>query len=299
MSSARGERGWTLVALTLLAGSCQLHGPDARGPSTPAERAQFVADVRWVEANPLDERSSAARARLRQWTIEVPDIRFTVCPDLLGHALGDAYPYTRELTTQIALSGAILTIEHPLEAREDVAVYLAGLEGALRTYQVMSDARPESRTAALEDLLEKRRRGELRAHVASLAKEHCKKDRTRFVAVPIGAAVGLLIATLVARRFRPTNRGPVAHAIVRKVVLVCVVSYAIVGIALHVLEPEFDPRVFPMSQYAWGAYGWLMTSTFFMLATAIFTVAMALRNVGPSSRTSRIGLALPFSKSAS
>ena len=80
--------------------------------------------------------------------------------------------------------------------------------------------------------------------------------------------------------------------IFRRIVLICVAYYIIVGIALHFLEPEYDPRYHFMSDYAWGAYGWLMTTTFFVLGLAVLTVAVGLRDVHQSSRSARIGFGL-------
>ncbi len=76
------------------------------------------------------------------------------------------------------------------------------------------------------------------------------------------------------------------------IVFACVAYYLIVGIALHVLEPEYDPRYRFMSEYVWGAYGWLMTTTFFVLGLATFAVAAGLRNVHQSSRSARLGFGL-------
>ena len=72
----------------------------------------------------------------------------------------------------------------------------------------------------------------------------------------------------------------------------CAAYYMLVGIALHFLEPEYDPRFQFMSDYAWGTYGWLMTTTFFVLGLAVLTVAIGIRNVHPSSRSARIGFGL-------
>jgi hypothetical membrane protein len=47
-----------------------------------------------------------------------------------------------------------------------------------------------------------------------------------------------------------------------------------------------------MSDYAWGAYGWLMTTTFFVLGLAMLTAAIAVRNVHQPSRTARLGVGL-------
>jgi hypothetical protein len=53
-------------------------------------------------------------------------------------------------------------------------VYPAGLEGALRVYEVLLKSRPDARLAALDDLLAKRDRGELAAHVEKVAAKKCK-----------------------------------------------------------------------------------------------------------------------------
>ena len=283
---------------------CALQPPlaEARGPSTPEERARFVALVRLLEMDPLAENANATRQQLRQWAIEVPDIRFKMCPDLLGHAVADDYRYSREIKLQVVLSGAVLTIEDPGEARDDVAVYTAGIEGALRAYAVLVKSTPEAHLAVLDDLIEKRDQGELVDHIARLANEKCKRSNALLIAAPIGAAVGLVLALLVAhwfgRRRTPVHGNPPGSittktaTIFRRIVLICAAYYAIVGTALHFLEPEYDPRFHFMSDYAWGAYGWLMTTTFFVLGLAVLTVAVGVRNVHQSSRSARVGFGL-------
>ena len=77
-----------------------------------------------------------------------------------------------------------------------------------------------------------------------------------------------------------------------EIVLICAAYYATVGIALHFLEPEYDPRFHFMSDYAWGAYGWLMTTTFFVLGLAVLTVAVGGPDAHHSSRSARIGFGL-------
>ena len=283
---------------------CALQSPHAEacGPSTPEERARFVALVRLLEKDPLAENANATRQQLRQWAMDVPDIRFKMCPDLLGHAIADDYRYSREIKLQVVLSGAVLTIEDPGEARDDVAVYTAGVEGALRVYEVLVKSTPEAHLAVLDDLIEKRDRGELVDHIARLANEKCKRSNALLIAAPIGAAVGLVLALLVAHWFG--RRGTLVHGnppgsittrtatIFRRIVLICAAYYVIVGIALHFLEPEYDPRFHFMSDYAWGAYGWLMTTTFFVLGLAVLTVAIGVRNVHQSSRSARVGFGL-------
>lgn len=229
-----------------------------------------------------------------------------MCDDLLGHALGDNYPYSREVNLQTLFSGAAFALDHQDKARDDVAVYTAGVEGALRVYEVLAKSKSDAKSAFLDDLVAKRDHGELADHVANLAKEKCKRSNMLLIAAPIGAGVGLVLALFVARLFRkrPPHRveapgnlttktgGKRIATTSKKIVLVCAAYYVIVGIALHVLKPEYDPRYRFMSEYAWGAYGWLMTTTFFVLGLAAFAIAAGLREVHQSSRSARIGFGL-------
>lgn len=293
------------LGFAALFSACALQGgcTETRGPSTPEERARFVALVRWLESNPVAENTNSIRQQLRDWAIEVPDIRFKVCPSLLGDAVGN-YRYSREVTLQVMLSGAVLTIEDPGQARDDARVYTAGVEGALRAYGVLVNSTSDARSAVLDDLVEKRERGELVDHIATLARDKCPKSNAPLVAAPMGAAAGLLLGLLVTYWFG--GRGASGHAqltlpnaittrnatTVRKIVLMCAAYYMLVGIALHFLEPEYDPRFQFMSDYAWGTYGWLMTTTFFVLGVAVLTVAIGVRDVHQSSRSARVGFGL-------
>jgi hypothetical membrane protein len=285
--------GLAMIAV-LISGAVQPRHAEARGPSTPEERARFVARVHSLESDPLGENSNATRQQLRQWMTDVPDIRFKVCPDLLASALSNGYPYSRAIDLQVALSGATLTLEHPGEARDDVAVYTAGVQGALRAYEVLLQSRPDAHLAELDELVKKRDRGELRDHLARLAKERCKKSNRLLIAAPIGAAVGVVLGLLVGWWFGGSaDTAPMRVApIFRRIVLGCVAYYLIAGTALHFLEPEYDPRFHFMSDYAWGAYGLLMTTTFFVLALAILAVALGLRKAHQSSQSARLGFGL-------
>jgi hypothetical membrane protein len=293
------------LGFAALFSTCALHGgcTETRGPSTHEERARFVALVRSLESDPLAENANSIRQQLRDWAIEVPDIRFKTCPSLLGDAVGH-YRYSRELTLQVMLSGAVLTIEDPGQARDDARVHTAGVEGALRAYGVLVNSTSDARSAVLDDLVEKRERGELFDHIATLANDKCPKSNALLIAAPVGAAVGLVLALLVsycwvgrgasgqAELTLPTTVSTRNAATLRTIVLTCAAYYLLVGIALHVLEPDYDPRFRFMSDYAWGSYGWVMTTTFFVLGLAVVTVAIGVRDVLQSSRSARVGFGL-------
>jgi hypothetical membrane protein len=297
---------WLVVVGLCLACMFEAHDAEARGPSTPEERSKVVKLARWLEQNPLAENAPATRQWLQEWIADVPDIRFKMCADLLGHALGDNYSYSREVNQQMLFSGAAFTLERQDKARDDIAVYHAGVEGALRMYQVLVRSKPDAKLAFLDDLVAKRDHDQLVDYVDKEAKERCKRSNILLIAAPAGAAVGLVLALLIARSFgrRRTDDGAEPErltlgrasrriaSISQRIVLSCVAYYVTIGIALHFLEPEYDPRFRFMSEYAWGAYGWLMTTTFFVLGLALVTVAVGLREVHQSYLSARIGIGL-------
>ena len=297
----------TLVAAGLFL-VCVFHTQhvQARGPSTRDERVKVVELARWLEQNPLAHNAAETRQWLREWIADVPDIRFWVCTDLLGHGLEENYAYSREVNQQVLFSGAAFTLEHQDKARDDIAVYTAGVEGALRAYEVLVRSKPDAKLTFLDDLVSKRNQGQLVGYVAKEAKERCKRSNIILIAAPAGAAVGLMLALPIAWWFgrrrtadaseseKLTSEKPSRRIATNSqwIVLSCVGYYVAVGITLHFLEPEYDPRFRFMSEYAWGQYGWLMTTTFFVLGLALVTVALGLQEVYGSSLSARIGIGL-------
>jgi Protein of unknown function (DUF998) len=262
--------------------------------------------ARALERDPLAKEAAADRQWLLNWLIEVPDIRFKTCVGLLSPGVGNHYRYSAEVNQQIIFSAAAFKLEHPDHLRNDTGAYIAGVEGALRAYEMLTKSVPDAQLAFLDDLVAMRDRGELADHVVKLAKEKCKKPKTELILNLAGAGVGLVLSLLVVqwlgRHGAPhvtgsesvmTGHGRVRVArITERVVFLCAAYYVIVLTVLHILEPEFDPRFRFMSEYALGDYGWLMTTTFFVLGLGPFVAAIGLRGVHQLSRSTRIGLGL-------
>ena len=308
---ASGSTPLTRVVIGCALALCALHLRPAlaqkRGLSTAVERAQVVARMRALEANPLAENAAATRAELRQWMIDVPEIRFRICDELLGHAIPREYPFRQEVNQQVALAGAVFTIEHPERARDEHAIDRAGVEGALRVYQRLLSSRADARLAFLDDLVERRDRGQLADHVAALAEETCKVSRRDLLAMLAGTAAALLLALVIAWSFGgQATGGDLAPGVVaaaalrsstivarcRRIVFVCVAYFAIVIAVLHALHPDLDPRFHPMSAYLLGDYGSLMLTAFFALGLAPLALAIALREAAQSSWSARVGFGL-------
>ena len=71
-----------------------------------------------------------------------------------------------------------------------------------------------------------------------------------------------------------------------------VVYFVVVILILHFLRPDLDPISQPTSQYAVGSYGFLMTSAFFSMSIASFTLVLGLYQGISQTARSKVGLVL-------
>jgi TPR repeat protein len=157
-------QGWTPVE----------RGPvTVRPPSTPEERAYALRLTHWVETNPLSLDASAARAWLDEWWQEIPDILVRPC-NLVDPPNHEPYPHGGDLYRQITYAEGAFILENPGRAKDWDAVFLAGMQGALRTYESIMRQEPSAKSSFLEDLLAQRESGRLPGTVRALVRERCK-----------------------------------------------------------------------------------------------------------------------------
>ncbi len=157
------KKSLLIVALILCC-----YGPSygqKRGPSTPDERKRFVEMVTFIEKNPFAKEAKDYRAVLLHFLTDVPDITVNLCTSVLGDSKRFNGDYDAELTGQLAYAQAKFIIENPDKAKDDSAIYLAGVEGVLRTWQAIKAAKPKAKFALMDELLEKQQAGTLAEHV--------------------------------------------------------------------------------------------------------------------------------------
>ena len=70
-------------------------------------------------------------------------------------------------------------------------------------------------------------------------------------------------------------------------VIGAVLYWTSVALAMHILEPEFNPIRVPMSAYVLGAYGAWMTTTYFAWSAALLGVGFGLVRTLPRTRLTR------------
>ena len=161
-----------IISLTLLCCAFSASAQE-RGPSTPEERARAVEMATYLETTPLAKDAKDYRSKLFLFLAAVPDITIKLCSNVLGESKRLKGDYDPELVGQLMFSQAKFIIEHPDKTQDDAAVYLAGVEGVLRTWQAIKTAKPKAKFALMDELLQKQQAGTLAQHVNS-AMSGCK-----------------------------------------------------------------------------------------------------------------------------
>jgi hypothetical protein len=150
-------------------------GAQQRGPSTPEERARAVQTAKSLQSDPLAPNVQEDREWLLKWLIEVPDISVKMCTTFLGD-LGDSKSgYPGAIIATMLASEAAFVIEHPDKAKDVEAVYFAGVDGALHSYEASHLKNASYRLPHLENLIQKRDQdqGKLSDYIHASAKK-CK-----------------------------------------------------------------------------------------------------------------------------
>ena len=155
----------TIVAFVFLCCVSSVYAQNKRGPSTPEERKQAVEMATFLETNPLAKEAKDYRAKLLLFLIEVPDISVKLCMKVLNESKQLKGDYESELMNQLMYSQAKFVIENPGKAQDDTAVYLAAVEGVLRTWQAIKAAKPKAKFPLMDELLGKQQAGTLAEHV--------------------------------------------------------------------------------------------------------------------------------------
>ena len=155
--------------------SVQAARAQGRGPSTPEERARAVKIAHDLEADPLAADAKEQRAWMIQWIVDIPDITVDVCFDYFGKLPDPPRGHSMEITNQMVISSAAYMIEHPDKAKDEQAVALSGLLGAMKSYQAILKQDSASRWAQLDKIILMREQGELDDYVAETRRK-CAQD---------------------------------------------------------------------------------------------------------------------------
>jgi hypothetical protein len=162
-----------VVGCALLSQSMTLKAAD-RGPSTPEERKQALENIHAWMADPLGPNAKDQFGYVLKLVADVPDITVHICTIL------DKQPKGNKQDASVLFGAAMMAqtafvIEHPESKDDRAAEYQAGVEGALRVYELLLQTRPKDRQAYLDDLLAKRTAGTLAQYISERAAAVCGK----------------------------------------------------------------------------------------------------------------------------
>ncbi|MCU1283785.1 MAG: hypothetical protein JWO13_135 [Acidobacteriales bacterium] len=86
----------------------------------------------------------------------------------------DNYRYAAALSQQISFSGAAYLVQHPEKVKDQLAVYHAGLLGALRSYEAILQQHPDLHWPLMDSLLLLRAQDGLPEFVHEKANQYCR-----------------------------------------------------------------------------------------------------------------------------
>lgn len=140
-----------------------------RGPSTQQERERYLKAVKAIEQNPMSPDVVREREWALQFLIEVPDVHAQVCAQSIPALIvkEQTKNYAGALFVMMTLGSGAFYIEHPEKANDEQAIFVAGVESALRGYEGIVKANPKAKWDVLDQLVAKRDAGELAGFVAS------------------------------------------------------------------------------------------------------------------------------------
>jgi hypothetical protein len=147
-----------------------------RGPSTPEERARAVRVAHDLEENPLVVGAKEQRDWVMKWIEDIPDITVDVCLDYFGKLPDPPRGHSTEIVKQMIISSAAFMIEHPDKAKDEQAVAMSGLLGALKTYQAILKQDSAARWTYVDKVVQMRDQGKLDDYVTETRKK-CAQDQ--------------------------------------------------------------------------------------------------------------------------
>lgn len=150
-----------------------LHAQEKRGPSTAEERAQALANIQQWQANPLGPNAKEQFGWVLKWFADVPDMTVHVCTLLDKLPKGDKKDASTVFGAQF-MAQAEFVLQNRGTQTDLLAEYLAGVEGALHTYQALVTSNPKDRQPYLDDLVQRRDAGTLSEFVKERAAAACK-----------------------------------------------------------------------------------------------------------------------------
>ena len=160
---------WVVLALAISGATLPALAAQQTSPET---RAEMIRLIDTLEKHPNDPNAREMRGKVLSWLADAPDVTVTMCDKFLGIEKFNPDEAGGELVLQQPFAEAKFMLENPDKASDEMAVHLAGVEGALRTYAVMKAEDPKLVIPAMESLVKLQAQQKLPEYIAQ-AIEKC------------------------------------------------------------------------------------------------------------------------------
>jgi hypothetical protein len=127
-----------------------------------------VRAAKAMETAPGTPETAQLASPALKYLIETEDVSLIVCGGVISPILEKKNKNSSEMVGAYTIGMGAYKIQNPNSTDEDAA-QLAGLELALKTYEVLVNAKPKMKFDAVEQLIAKRSSGELAAYVQAAA----------------------------------------------------------------------------------------------------------------------------------
>jgi len=126
---------------------------------------KLIKSVAFLEQKPLDNKAKDVRSWALKWIIETDKVSVTAC-SLLSSGVEPNYQYSGEIVGQYTIGMAAFKLAYPAKAKDEDGAQLFGVESALTAYASIIRTHPQSKSAFLDDLINKRSQGDFAKYVA-------------------------------------------------------------------------------------------------------------------------------------
>jgi hypothetical protein len=130
------------------------------------DHQKLIKASHFLEENPLDKSAKAIRSWAFVWSADTKDVTVIIC-GVGGPFMDKKVKFGNELMSQYAIAMTAFKLEHPEKANDENAAQLAGVESALKVYEILLKDNPKGKADAVDALIVKRDKGELAAYVAN------------------------------------------------------------------------------------------------------------------------------------
>jgi hypothetical protein len=144
---------------------CFVLGAGAIVVSAQSEKENVVAAARALQTAPLDKETSKIAERALRWAIETDEVHLIACGGTFSLFSDKKNKHSSLMTMRYTIGMAAYKVQNP--TADENATQLAGLETALKAYEMALKEKPKTKSEQVDALLAKRSSGELKTIVAA------------------------------------------------------------------------------------------------------------------------------------